>query len=436
MLTKTNFAEVADQDNSSVLMPYQQLFELWNKSSRSRRPTTIQDYWKVCEQFAGFVAYKPLNEISRRDIVDFRDTLREQGQSEATCSRKVGILKSLFVTAINYELVAQNPADNIRAQTKPTIKQRVAFSTTDLSSIFTSRIYTENYRPKGAGCAAAYWLPLLALYTGARVEELAQLQLSDIKYVDGLGHYINITDAAEHQKLKNPGSRRRIPVHSILVACGFIDYVAARSRSGLLFPDLKVNPRGKLGGYFSNFFSNYLRQTVKIFDTRKVFHSFRHTFKDACRKVGIEEAVHDALTGHSSASIGRKYGNEQYPLEPLFAAIEHFEIADLDLSHLYTRPLTRQLRPADLKMIAVFYGIVVAFTASKAARSKEPFVIALWQGNEAAVQIASNQLLWGQLPANKLVLVNAWVEIHKEELAANWHAGQITGEFFKLDPLR
>ena len=116
--------------------------------------------------------------------------------------------------------------------------------------------------------------------------------------------------------------------------------------------------------------------------------------------------------------------------------MERFEIVDLDLSHLYTRPLIRQLRPADLKMIAVFFGIVVAFTASKAARSKEPFVIALWQGNEAAVQIASNQLLWGQLPANKLVLVNARVEIHKEELAANWHADQITGEFFKLDPLR
>lgn len=37
---------------------------------------------------------------------------------------------------------------------------------------------------------------------------------------------------------------------------------------------------------------------------------------------------------------------------------------------------------------------------------------------------------------NKQMLVNAWIELHKEELMANWHAGRLSGEFFKLDPLR
>ena len=48
---------------------------------------------------------------------------------------------------------------------------------------------------------AAYWLPLLALYTGARLEELGQLRKKDIKESNGIW-YINITDEAEGASLK------------------------------------------------------------------------------------------------------------------------------------------------------------------------------------------------------------------------------------------
>ena len=155
----------------------------------------------------------------------------------------------------------------------------------------------------------------------------------------------------------------------------------------------------------------------------------------ACRHVGIEEAVHDALTGHTGNSVSRKYGNEQYPLEPLFEAMERFEIVDLNLSHLYKRRLKRNSNK-DLKLIAAFYGVMIGFSAARSNKQQAPFVMAFCDGAEAAVEVASNKLLFGQLPANKLLLVNAWVEIHREELLASWHAGRITGDYFKLDPLR
>lgn len=328
-----------------------------------------------------------------------------------------------------------NPADNVRTQINTQTKSRVAFSAADLQRIFKSAIYTNDYKPQSGGQEACFWLPLLALYTGARVEELAQLLVADVRFIAELGHYLNISDEAEHAKLKNTASRRRVPIHPVLVACGFIDYVQQMKPNQLLFPHLKTNPRGKLGGYFSNFFSIYLRQRVGITDKRKVFHSFRHTFKDTCRRVGIEEAVHDALTGHTGNSVSRKYGNEQYPLEPLFEAMARFEITDLDLSHLYRRPLKRNSNK-DLKLIAAFYGVMIGFSAARSNKQQAPFVMALCDGAEAAVEVASNKLLFGQLPANKLLLVNAWVEIHREELLASWHAGRITGDYFKLDPLR
>ncbi len=415
--------------------PYEKLIELWARAFPAHRDNTREQYGKVVQSFAAFVGYKQLGEIARKDVVTFRDTALASGQSTATASNKISILKRLFNVAISHELMDGNPADNVRTQINTQTKSRVAFSAADLQRIFKSAIYTNDYKPQSGGQEACFWLPLLALYTGARVEELAQLLVADVRFIAELGHYLNISDEAEHAKLKNTASRRRVPIHPVLVACGFIDYVQQMKPNQLLFPHLKTNPRGKLGGYFSNFFSIYLRQRVGITDKRKVFHSFRHTFKDTCRRVGIEEAVHDALTGHTGNSVSRKYGNEQYPLEPLFEAMARFEITDLDLSHLYRRPLKRNSNK-DLKLIAAFYGVMIGFSAARSNKQQAPFVMALCDGAEAAVEVASNKLLFGQLPANKLLLVNAWVEIHREELVANWHAGQITGEFFKLDPLR
>ena len=420
----------------AALHPYEHLFNLWTKSSPNRQATTVEEYWKVLRDFADIIGRKPLVGISRKDVVHYRDQLLEQELSSRTAARKVGILKTLFVTGLNYELIEANPADNVRTPVKQDKKSRVAFSSDDLAKIFNSAIYTAGFSPKGGGREAAYWLPLLALFTGARVEELAQLLVTDVHYIEGLGHYLNITDEAAHSHLKNSASRRRIPVHQLLEVCGFIDYVSGIKPAKFLFPHLKSNPRGKLGGYFSNFFSVYLRNKVKITDSRKVFHSFRHTFKDACRAVGIEEAVGDALTGHTAPSVGRKYGNEQYPLEPLFEAIERFEIRDLDLSHLYKRPFTKRLLRSEVKLISAYYGVMVAFATTKTKKEISPFVVALYQGAETGIDVISNQVIYGQLPANKQMLVHAWIEIHREELIASWNAGRMTGDYLRLDPLR
>jgi integrase len=414
---------------------YSKLFDLWAKTA-IRRETTVEDYRKVFTSFAEFVQGKKLATISRVDVLGFRDFLAAQGQSPVTVTRKIGILKTLFRVAQDYELLKNNPADQIRAVHSVRQKSRVAFTADDLSRIFSSPIYTEQYRPTAGGKEACYWLPLLALFTGARVEELAQLLVEDIRHAEGLGGYINISDEAAHSQLKNAASRRRIPLHRTLIDCGFLDYTQSVRDGLFLFPALKPNPRRKLGGYFSTFFSGYLRKRVRITDKRKVFHSFRHTFKDICRRVGIDEAVHDALTGHTAPHAGRRYGNEQYPLEPLFAAMEQFEVPGLDLSYLYTRPPSPRLPKPESKMISAYYGIVIAFCQTRGLAPRPPCLYARCHGAEAAFSIPDNTILSGTFPFAKQVLVQAWIEIHREELIANWENGKADGEFFRIDPLR
>jgi len=421
--------------SQAKMRPYQEVFDAWSKSGQ-RRETTRNDYWKIFYAFADFIDRKELTEITRRDINAFRDHLLTSGQGTTTVSRKIGVLKTLFRVAIDYEQLTANPADLVRVRISQQEKPRVGFTVDDLNLFFRSAVYTEGFRPKAGAGEACYWIPLLALFTGCRVEELAQLLVDDIRHAEGLGHYLDINDDADHAKLKNATSRRRIPLHVSLLDCGFLDYVESVREHGFLFPALKPNPRGKLGGYFSNFFSGYLRDRVGITDHRKVFHSFRHTFKDICRCVGIDEAVHDALTGHTATGAGRKYGNEHYPLPPLFDAMDRFEIDGLDLDHLYTRPPTRRLAQVESQMISAYHGIVIALCRVKQPARVTPYVFARCHGAEAIVRIHENDIIGGDLPTGKRHLVHAWVEIHREELLANWEVGQSSGEFFRVDPLR
>lgn len=429
---------------------YEALFRRWEKTGQ-RRAVTLEAYWRVLARFGRFLGWKALPEIRRRDLLAFRDGLLDKGLSLNTVTNQLGILRGFFRVAVDYEWLSLNPAERLNLPRQKRRKARLAFAPEDLNRLFRSPIYSAGLRPLGAGREAAFWLPLLALFTGARIEELAQLTVADIRHAPGLGHYLDIHDGG-HRQLKNAASQRRIPLHGELLACGFLDYAARlpveahTSAPVFLFPDLKLNIRGRRGGYFSNYFSGYLRRVVGIKDRRKVFHSFRHTFKDACRAAGIDEEVHDALTGHVRPGASRQYGNELYPLPPLFAAIRRLAIPAFDLTHLRAAaPLVAASIPAAAPLpepvsgdtISSYYGVDVRLHL----HSEQPALIARCPGvapgkiSEATIHIADNRITRGILPGGKQLLVQAWVEIHRQTLLRNWENARRTGRAFPIAPL-
>ncbi len=170
------------------------------------------------------------------------------------------------------------------------------------------------------------------MYTGARLKELAQLMVYDVKQDPKHGYYLNITDLNEEdddehiKAVKTNTSRRRIPLHPDLIKIGFLTYweECKTQKHRQLFPLLKVDQHGKLSGNWSKWWSRYMRAEIGITAKSKVLHSFRHTFKDACREAGIGEEIHDSLTGHSGGGVGRVYCSE-YSLEQLTKAIESLQ---------------------------------------------------------------------------------------------------------------
>jgi integrase len=157
----------------------------------------------------------------------------------------------------------------------------------------------------------------LALFTGARQAELAGLTAANVQTdTETLTPLLFITaQASRGKRLKTASSQRVIPIHMQLVKLGFLRFVNdVRQRGGAnawLFP--LVAPETSRAGVagFSKWFGRYLR-AQGVHDTDKVFHSFRHGFKDALRRGGVNQEIHDALTGHSQAStVSGGYGAKQ-----------------------------------------------------------------------------------------------------------------------------
>lgn len=293
------------------------------------------------DRFQVFAGRRPTRTYKRTDIIGFQRDLKEQGYKPATVRSRVGLLRALLSVAHDEGIIESNPAQGVRTDlTGSTATSRIAFSPDDLTAIFSSPVYSQGFRPRGdLNGEATFWLPLLALFTGARMEELGQLAPTDIRnerYKDSKGRehkvpMLYITDEGTGQGIKNEGSRRRVPVHKDLIALGFLDHVR-KQQGERIFPELKPDNKGRETARFSYWFSTYLRQKCGVTDPRKTFHSFRHTFKDGMREVGgVEEQVSDALTGHTNGSVSRSYGASFYPIRPLVEAINKYSIAGFKL---------------------------------------------------------------------------------------------------------
>lgn len=326
----THAAQGRTSNNSITL---DALIPLWERDKNPRDPKTVAKTRLVVRRFTEKFSSLPVQEITRRHCIEFRDVLLAEGQSIANVNNYLPRLSALLNVAHDRDYIPQNPAT--RLTLKDSGKKRYPFDIHALVKIFTSSIYLQAERPKAGAGEAAYWLPLLALFTGARVEELAQLHPNDVRsesYDDDTGNrvaawVINITGAGDGQEVKNAGSVRIIPVHADLIRLGFIEFVEERQYKPRIFYELRADITGRESGTWSKWFGRWLRKQCSVTDKRMVFHSFRYTFKDLCRDAEIEEAVHDAFTGHAGGnSVARDYSSGLYPIRPLVRGMNKFRL--------------------------------------------------------------------------------------------------------------
>lgn len=158
--------------------------------------------------------------------------------------------------------------------------------------------------------AYKFWLPHLGIFTGARANELCQLNPQcDIRKDESTGiWFLDITPASEgHEEIKksvkNRSSRRRVPIHPTLIELGFLEYVAELKLSGktLLFPGFPPSV-GRAAPKAGEWFTDFLRLTGLRDETpgaRLVgMHAFRHTLSSQGAELGVVNT--ESITGHAN----------------------------------------------------------------------------------------------------------------------------------------
>lgn len=235
-----------------------------------------------------------------------------------------------------------NPGRGFTFATKGTArKQRDMWSGDELRRLFASPVWTGCHpfirsRPGTEIIRdALFWLPLLGLYHGNRLEEFAQLRGGDLGHTDGVS-FLRITDE-DGRQLKNAQSRRNIPLHPELIRLGFTDHVAnvAPTAKDQVFPELVAGGKDhKLGYSFSKKFANY-RKAIGLQRPGLDYHSFRHGVTTKLYQADVNEGWIDLLTGHESGGESRRRYLKDVPLPLLREAIARVTFPEVDLRHLY-----------------------------------------------------------------------------------------------------
>jgi integrase len=170
----------------------QKLVEFWRNDRNPTNARTILKAELVVRRFIELQGDLPAHAITRKHCIAFRDALRAEGQSIPNTNSYTDKLRALFAVAQARDVLKENPALGLAIKDLiPKSKKRLPFDSDALVKVFSSPIYTAGARPKGGAGEAGYWLPLLSLFTGARLEELGQLTPEDVReetYDDSAGN--------------------------------------------------------------------------------------------------------------------------------------------------------------------------------------------------------------------------------------------------------
>ena len=317
------------------------LYEIFLKEKRAQSDDDIADStWRDYQSSYNDFIYvhpdaenKDISEFTREDFRVFVDALhnhlpksrtklakfktlpysklkeRELTEDEKlafdTKKKKISTIKQMFDIAIDerYGYIEKNYAEAFvlkpNKKTKKSVKPRHPLKPENLQKLFSSKIYTTKkeqilkYKPE------QYWIPIIALYTGMRENEICQLYVEDVQSeVISTGktvYYFDVNDDKD-KHIKNQNARRKVPLHPKLIELGFMEYYnSIKNKQERLWSNLRLHPTEKrYATDYSKNFMKYFRKHVTI-EKDQVFHSFRHSVGDQLLKNAVKHRLPKAL---------------------------------------------------------------------------------------------------------------------------------------------
>lgn len=282
---------------------WDELIAYYIKQHKDLSPKTIALYKHAIRGFAEFTKCLP-DDVTRKQAINWRDQLLVS-LAPKTALTRINALHSMYLYALRNERLKErlDPFDGVTVVGAKSAKSgRKEYSIESLREVFRDPPKLDDI-PLSAGKHAALWIPLLALFTGARREELAGLLTEDVGEANGT-LYLHFRDN-KLRKLKTDCSERMTPVHKELLRLGFQKYLDVVRQAGAekLFPGL-VRSDG-----LADWFIPHVRSRIGNIGVMQDIHSFRHNLKTAARNVPLGDEIHDAITGHRREGTGSQYGS-------------------------------------------------------------------------------------------------------------------------------
>ncbi len=282
----------------------------------------------------------PMHTITRDDIRAYVKHLQtvEELAPYTIDAKYLPALTGLFLRARRDSAYPENvelPTAKLRTLSKKALEEKRAkqkldkpYSTEELKLIFAPRNLTTVRKPH------EFWLPLIALFTGARLNEICQLHLEDIEQFYGIWvFYLNNKGV---KRLKTSSAVRRIPISQTLIEIGFLDYVkdvkaleGAQHKSKTLPTPQMVFPylnRDKQGGHFTHdatrewtAYRKFVGVRVDADEDRGEndggLHPFRYVFTNALVHGNIAREVREQVLGHKQEGVTSEVYSQQRYIE-------------------------------------------------------------------------------------------------------------------------
>ena len=317
------------------------LFEQYEaENAQNWKPATLREnqssHAALIEIFDYLGLGADANTITRADVLRVRDVLQQLpknrkqrfkdaplvdllGREEKTdCLDVVTInnkylikMAAVFKWAVRNDLIKKNMTEGLELKVpqRKASEARNAFSTEQVGQLL---VAAKSYSQKTSGKPYHYYVTALAAITGARLNEVAQLQVKDVRVTEAGTVYIHINEddsSLPGKSIKNAHSDRCVPLVDGaygFVLADFMDLLEARRNAGsedaMIFDGLRLMKNG-YGEQVSKWFNRTLLPKVLADRDGLAFHSFRHTVATQLKQHGVELAYAQAIMGHSSGSI-------------------------------------------------------------------------------------------------------------------------------------
>ncbi|EPO2946738.1 tyrosine-type recombinase/integrase [Vibrio cholerae] len=295
----------------------------WTAATLGTKAATVRklvSYFEACS-----LQDKPIDQITRQDLLEVRTALSNDGLKLSTVNGQIRNIVAVFKYAELLDVIPKSPAVKLLLKDREN-KDSKALTESEVNNVlsyFKHGYFTEAKRSKKTIEAMKFikWIPQLSAITGARLNEILQLRKGDIKQSDnGLCWFVDINDKGDNV-LKNKSSARIVPL--VNGAYGFdlelfLNEVVntCNDDSDNIFrlknSDRQLNSI-KIGKLLKAYRDNHSEAPETL-----TMHSFRHTMATLCLNKKMPESFAKEILGHTQSITYGLYGSAGVDVETMY----------------------------------------------------------------------------------------------------------------------